>query len=181
MDPDLERKVAYLRAHGADQHEHSGEARLLDHLLATRALLEAWGEDPAVQDGALFHAVYGTEQFGPTTVPEERREEVRALIGARAEALAWLWCHCTRDSLEANLARPDGDDLAIVHRVTGERVALTAQQLADLGKLSVANALEQLPRCPSAYDAYARRQLAFGALASPQGIEALEAALAARA
>lgn len=190
MSRDLDRKVSYLRAAGAHRLEHSGQSRLLDHLLATRALLSAWGAHPAVQDGALFHAVYGTEQFGPASVARERRDEVRALIGERAEALAWLWCVCTRDSLEANLAptpagtRADGQGgrpgPGVIDRTTGERAPISPQQLEDLGNLSVANALEQLPRSPSSYDVYASRQLAFEGLALPVGVGLLAQALRER-
>ena len=40
----------------------------------------------------MFHSIYGTEKFQGFTLPLERRAEVRALIGDRAERLAYLNC-----------------------------------------------------------------------------------------
>ena len=38
----------------------------------------------------MFHSIYGTERFQGFTLPLERRGEISALIGERAERLAYL-------------------------------------------------------------------------------------------
>ena len=122
--------------------EHSGE-HLLDHLLATRALVESWGARPALCDAVLFHSVYGTEFLGEGIVGTERRAEVRTLIGDESEALAWLWHAVRRESLADNLGR--SENLRVDCR-DGTVASLSRQQFEDLVNLMIADAVEQLPR-----------------------------------
>ena len=48
----------------------------------------------------MFHSIYGTEKFQGFTLPLERRHEIRALIGDRAEYLAYLNCAMDRASFD---------------------------------------------------------------------------------
>ena len=136
------RQVSFLLANGADAVEHSGD-RLLDHLLATHDLLASWGARPALCEAALFHSVYGTQFLGEELLGSDRRGEVRALIGAEAEELAWLWHAVRRESLAANLGRTG--DWGIETR-DGEALLITRDQFEDLVNLMFADAVEQLPR-----------------------------------
>jgi hypothetical protein len=136
------RHVAFLESVGADQVEHSDE-RLLDHLLATRALLADWGARTELCDAALFHSVYGTQFLQDGLLGSDRRDEVRTLIGAGAEELAWLWHAVRRESLARNLE--GSADLSIECR-DGATVALSRSQFDDLVSLMLADAVEQLPR-----------------------------------
>ena len=43
-------------------------------------------------DAGLFHSIYGTEGFQGFTLPFDRRDDIRALIGDRAERLVWVFC-----------------------------------------------------------------------------------------
>ena len=52
----------------------------------------------------MFHSIYGTEQFQRFALPLERRGEVRAQIGERAERLAYLNCAMDRASFDAAAA-----------------------------------------------------------------------------
>jgi hypothetical protein len=92
---------------------------------------------------ALFHSVYGTERFTRTLLSADARNEVRALIGAEAEALAWLWCALERESLEAALHEDPPRSLAALD---GSPLPATHAQVLDLANLLVANAVEQTPR-----------------------------------
>jgi hypothetical protein len=92
----------------------------------------------------MFHSLYGTEYFSTATLDPARRDDVRAVIGAEAEALVWLWCFGRRTTLEASLegrAEP-----RIRDRRTEEWLPLAEQQLDDLVNLWIADTLEQLPR-----------------------------------
>ena len=138
----LRRLVKFLRENGAERIEHSNES-LLDHLLETRAVLESWGARRELCDAALFHSVYGTQFLGDELIGTDRRDELRALIGDEAEAVAFLWHGIKRETLADNLGRDE--DLRIEFR-DGSEVPITRQQFADLVNLMVADAVEQLPR-----------------------------------
>ena len=136
---------AFLERHRVDQTQHSGHS-LLDHLLGTRSLLEAWGLDADVCSAGLFHSVYGTESYGRETIPPELRPTIQELIGARAEGLAWLFGILDNRGFMADLKA--GSPPRIRHRLTEESISITAQQQADLMAMITANALEQLTRIP---------------------------------
>lgn len=138
----LARLVRFLRASGAERVEHSGES-LLDHLLATRGVLEGWGARRELCDAALFHSVYGTQFLGDELLGTDQREKVRAMIGDDAEAVVWLWHGIKRESMAGNLGRDQ--DLRIELR-DGSEAPITPQQFEDLVNLMVADAVEQLPR-----------------------------------
>ena len=107
--------------------------------------------------GGMYHSVYGTEGFRGFTLSVEDRHVVRAVVGARAEAIAYLNCvmdresldqmvleHCRRGGTSAEApvlplrARPNPE--------TGldgsERFALTAEQFSDLITVQLADHLE---------------------------------------
>jgi hypothetical protein len=140
---ELEAKLQFLRAFNVDRLEHT-EKGLLSHLLGTRNLLESWGARHALYDAGLFHSVYGTQAYLQTAVPMSRRDEVRAIIGAEAENLVWLFCVMRRETFGDNLQRQDG--FRIQDRISGEWHSLTKWEFEDLVNLGIANTLESLPR-----------------------------------
>src|ERR1043165_1812130 len=90
-------RLDLLRSLGFGDLMHDSHVPFLAHLIGTRRLLAAWGSRAALCDGGLFHSVYGTEYFQPDRVPD--RDDVRAVIGAEAERIAWLWCAVQRETL----------------------------------------------------------------------------------
>jgi (p)ppGpp synthase/HD superfamily hydrolase len=145
MDEPLEKRLRFLREAHTESMPHS-ERGLLDHLLGTRALLVEWGARPAVCDASLFHSVYGTEHYELTVIPLSLRADVQHLIGEESEALAWLFCIMHRESFDQNLLRTGA--YSIQHRLTAEKVPLTAAQFHDLVTMTFANTLEAFPRLP---------------------------------
>lgn len=143
MSEELERRLRFLRDVNIEVREHSGRG-LLDHLLGTRRLLVEWGAPAALCEAGLFHSVYGTEGYQQPTVPLGMRAQVRELIGNEAECLVWLFCVMRRETLRGNIGRCG--DLAVTHRLTGERLALADGQFEDLVNLTFANELEAYPR-----------------------------------
>src|SRR6202044_787715 len=91
------------------------------------------------------HSIYGTEMFQGFTLPLERRAEVRALIGDRAERLAYLNCAMDRASFDRAL---DGtaEPYRIIDRITGEAIALSGRDFDDLCRVHLYDWLEQVPR-----------------------------------
>lgn len=130
--------VALLRACGADGMEHPG-GTLLAHLLRVRERLAAWGARPALQLAGLCHAFYGTDGFAATLLPLERRDELRAAIGAEAEGLVYFYASCDR---EASYPRLQQDDGPYRNRFTGEVLTPTLRQRRDFAELTAANELD---------------------------------------
>ncbi|HKS27639.1 MAG TPA: hypothetical protein VJS44_07460 [Pyrinomonadaceae bacterium] len=165
MYEELEARLNFLRACGAGTLRHSG-GTLIAHLLGTRTLLQAWQARPALYEAGLFHSVYGTESFGDGVVALELRPAVREVIGEEAEELVFLFgikksraFYTMARGVIAGLELKDGrharareaatSELQIEHRLTGERLAISRQQLGDLINLSIANTLEQAYRSQS--------------------------------
>ena len=93
----------------------------------------------------MFHSIYGTEKFQGFTLPLERRGEVRALIGDRAERLAYLNCAMDRASFDRALDQA-AEPYRIIDRITGEEVALSRHDFDDLCRVHLFDWLEQVPR-----------------------------------
>jgi hypothetical protein len=145
MEPDLDKRISFLEAANIRAREHSTRG-LFDHLLGTRQLLLDWGARTAVCDAGLFHSVYGTEHYLPSTIPFTLRDPVINLIGPEAERLAWLFCVMHRESFDANRGR--NGTRRLQNRITGDWMELSEAGFADLVNLTFANTLEALPRLP---------------------------------
>ncbi len=131
-------RLALLRRLGFDRLEHDSHVPFLSHLLGTRRLLLDWGERPAMADAGLFHSAYGTEYFQPEHPAE--RDEVREVIGAEAEEVAWTWCTIRRDTID--LTGP----VTVQDRHTGGHRTLTVGRAADVATLWAADTVEQVAR-----------------------------------
>ena len=100
MDKDFKRMTDFLVDMGVEQIPHTHKSYLA-HLIAVHRSLESHGCSQDVCRAGMFHSIYGTEKFQGFTLPLERRDEVRALIGDRAERLAYLNCAMDRASSTA--------------------------------------------------------------------------------
>ena len=89
MSDSISTKIDFLKQLGSDKIKHRNQS-LLEHLIGVRDILEKWGAPEYVQDGGLFHSVYGTTYFKPQMTTD--REAVRYLIGEKAEELAYWFC-----------------------------------------------------------------------------------------
>lgn len=123
---------------GADRTAHSGRT-LMEHLTSTARLLESWGCDEAVCIAGMFHSIYGTNAFGFSGLDPGDREQLRDIIGPRAEALVFLFCTGDRpaalvDALQTGRWR---------NRLTGQSISLPPDVVSDLIEIECANLLEQ--------------------------------------
>lgn len=121
------------------------EKSYLGHLVALYRDLGDWGCDEAVRRAGMFHSIYGTQKFQGFTLPLERRGEVRALIGERAERLAYLNCALFRPSLDAAVLRGVPPH-QVIDRLTDETVELSREDFDDLCRVHLCDWLEQVPR-----------------------------------
>ena len=102
MPNDYKQLVAYLREMGIEDIPHS-QKNYLAHLVAVYNLMRQHGQDEELCRAGLFHSIYGTEKFQGFKLTLDRREELSALIGPRAERLAYWNCLMDRASLDDQL------------------------------------------------------------------------------
>lgn len=131
-------RLRLLDALGFEGVEHDSHVPFKSHLIGTHRQLKEWGCPQYLCDAGLFHSAYGTEFFAPQEVPGDR-DSVRAVIGERAERLAWLWCNIDRTSidLETQTAR---------NFTTGETIRLADGEADEIAMLWAADTVEQMHR-----------------------------------
>jgi hypothetical protein len=133
----------YLISVGTDKVPHS-EVHFLAHLIGVYRDLKAWGCEEHVVLAGLFHSIYGTESFQGFCLPWERRQEVRDLIGERAERLAYVNCLLSRPSLDGSVAT--GGPPHLVSRLDGTPIPISDDEYTDLITLHLCDRLEQAER-----------------------------------
>ena len=144
MDKDFKRMTDFLVGIGIEQVPHTHKSYLA-HLIAVFRDLEALGCPQDVCRAGMFHSIYGTEKFQGFTLPLDRRGEVRALIGDRAEFLAYLNCAMDRASFDQAVEQ-SAEPYQIVDRITGQEVPLAQPDFDDLCRVHLVDWLEQVPR-----------------------------------
>lgn len=133
--------LALLDALGANQKGRGGRT-LLDHLEGTREVLAGWGCPTDVCLAGLFHSVYGAEggRARARDANLGRRDDVRALIGAGAEELAYLYAACERRSLFTTTALVGAH--ALNDLFAGREVPVSEATLRSLLTIEAANFVE---------------------------------------
>lgn len=144
MDPDYRKMVAFLDTLGIDDVPHSGAKGFFAHLVGVYHDLQAWGAERDVCRAGLFHSIYGTEMFRRWSLPLERRGEVQALIGERAEWIAYVNCLMDRSTFYSQI-ESDGP-YRIRNRETGEIMEMNRRDFDDLVRVHLCDWLEQVER-----------------------------------
>lgn len=125
--------VNFLKSLGADKISHSGRT-LLTHLIGTRNLLRRWKASIDVQNAGLFHSIYGTAWFKQSLRSFSDRDEIRNLIGDKAEELAYLFCATDRKFHDYQVTLLTNQS---------EVISLSDQQVHDLMEIEAANLIDQ--------------------------------------
>ncbi len=159
VQPPTGARLALLRRLGFGDMTHDSHVPFLSHLLGTRRVLVEWGERPALCDAGLFHSAYGTEYF-PVEHPADRAE-VRDVIGADAEEIAWLWCTIRRDTMDTT-----GPTVSVLTR-DGGAMELDPGRAGDVATLWAADTVEQIDRMDADERDFARSLSGVLHLASP--------------
>jgi hypothetical protein len=144
MDRDWKRLTDFLVGLGTEQVGHTNKSYLA-HLIGVYRYMEERGCSEELCRAGMFHSIYGTELFQRFALPLERQQEVRALIGERAERLAYLNCAMDRASFDGAAGR-DAGPYRFRNRLTGEEVELAAEDFDDLCRVHLYDWLEQVPR-----------------------------------
>src|SRR3954470_21677337 len=121
MEKNFKRLTDFLVGLGIEEIDHTSKSYLA-HLIGVYKYLEARGCSEEVCRAGMFHSIYGTELFQGFKLPVERREEVRALIGERAERLAYLNCAMDRATFDRAVAEPGPGPHRFRDRLTGAEV-----------------------------------------------------------
>lgn len=169
MSSNFKHLTDYLRQLGIEELPHSGKSYLA-HLIGVYRDLEAWGAPVDVCRGGMFHSIYGTEFFQGFKLPLERRGEVQALIGERAERLGYLNCAMDRASFDRAIEQANGP-YRIRDRITGNEIELAPVDLEDLCRIHLCDWLEQVARSQK----WDYRRAAYRSMASRLGGVAQEA------
>jgi glycosyltransferase involved in cell wall biosynthesis len=168
--------VDYLVDLRMSWHRHH-DGSLIAHQIGVGRGLLAWGSDLDVCHAGIVHSIYGTEKGG-TGYDLSRREELRKIVGERAEYLAYLNCALTRFSFDEALER-GRPPWRFRSRFSGEEIELPERDFDDLCRIHLCDWLEQVPRCgqwQERREQYARmaHRLGGAALAAFERVYSLE-------
>jgi hypothetical protein len=133
----------FLRARGAAAIPHPG-GTLLAHLGRVADVLRQWGAEPDVQAAGLCHAAYGTDGFATALITPAERATLAAVIGARAEALVYLYGSAVRAAVYPRLGDPA--PVRFLDRFTGDENPAPEWQVRAFAELTAANELDVLAR-----------------------------------
>jgi hypothetical protein len=168
MGQDFRRMTDFLVGMGVEQVPHTHKSYLA-HLIAVFRFLESQGCAADVCRAGMFHSIYGTERFRGFTLPLERRDEIRALIGERAERIAYVNCAMERASFDHALTQA-AEPYPITDRITGEELPLSQSDFDDLCRVHLFDWLEQVPRSRE----WDYRRVAYRRVAERLGAPAVE-------
>jgi hypothetical protein len=138
----LAQMTAFLESLGAGDRGHS-DGSLLTHLVHTYLILRSWGESVDLATAGLFHSIYGTAGYHFALIGFDDRHALRQLIGREAEAVAYLFCACDRDSIFENVIH--GEPYHLYDFRQEIRIPISRNTLSALLTIDLANSLEQLP------------------------------------
>ena len=126
MSDSISTKIDFLKQLGSDKFKHRNQS-LLEHLIGVRDILKKWEAPEYVQDGGLFHSVYGTTYFKPQMTTD--RDAVRYLIGEKAEELAYWFCFLDSPRTQKILILENEQlkkDLLLIDKANNEDMANTS-------------------------------------------------------
>ena len=105
----------FLLEVGTKNQPH-GHRTLYEHLIGTLKLLKEWGCSRDICNAGLFHSIYGTQVYLPSTIPIKNRKVVQNLIGEKAENLVYLFHITPPDRFEhfVTMHEPDRSDLITI-------------------------------------------------------------------
>jgi hypothetical protein len=120
----------------------------IDHLVGTWRVLALWRQPREVCRAGLMHSGYATQFYPHAIFGLDERARVEALAGAKAERLIHLFSVLDRKALRAAVEARGVPDkgLQISEFRVPRRHALTAEEVAQLMAIEVANVAEQTAR-----------------------------------
>ncbi|MEU7894920.1 DUF6817 domain-containing protein [Nonomuraea sp. NPDC049152] len=135
---------------GLHKVAHQDET-LLDHMFRACGILQDMKAADHVCLAGLFHGVYGTEGLhndNVESVPEEKRTEVRAIVGPRVEQMIYNFSVMNYASLGKSfrhMMRQNGKP-EMKDRRTGEDIPLDREAFEDLLRMKLGDVLAHMPQ-----------------------------------
>jgi len=163
MQTTLKQLTDFFQEVGADQVNHSDKTYLA-HAIGVYNDLKKWGWDEDLARTGIFHSIYGTELFQDFKLPLDRRSDVRALIGERAEWLAYLNCAMDRTHFDAEISKAAGP-YTILDRFEETEITVFDADFHDLCFMHLCDWTEQVER----WDNWDYRREAYQTLAKRLG------------
>ena len=162
MRPETRQIQEFLLDHRAGQLPHPGGS-LYEHLVRVAALLAEWGAGEELRVAGLCHACYGTAGYPHPLLGPDERPVLRAITGARAESLVYLYGSCDRATVYPALKIPG--PVPFRDRFTGRMHTPPEQDIRGFPELTAANELDVIRHDPAmaARHGAALRQLFAGA------------------
>ena len=158
----------FFQREGAADIGHSSKSYLA-HAIGVYNDLKKWGCDEELARVGLFHSIYGTELFQGFTLPLERRDDIREMIGERAERISWMNCAIDRAYFDREVKRGTSP-YRILDRFSGQELDVSDEDFHDLCLVHMCDWLEQVERS----NAWDYRRAACAELANWLGGIALE-------
>jgi hypothetical protein len=168
MDTGYKRLTEFLVQEGVGDVAHTHKT-YMGHLIALYRMMAERGCSEEACRAGMFHSIYGTERFQGFKLGLDRRPEVRALIGERAERLAYINCAMDRASFDRALTE-GREPYRVRDRISGEEHLLTRDDFDDLCRVHLYDWLEQVPRSRE----WGYRRPAYRGIAERLGAAALE-------
>ncbi|MEO2036432.1 MAG: DUF6817 domain-containing protein [Planctomycetaceae bacterium] len=153
----------YFQDIGADDVRHTSKGYLA-HAIGVYNDLKEWGWSEELARVGLFHSIYGTQLFQGFTLPVEKRDEIRELIGEQAELISYLNCAIDRPHFDQEILK-SADPYQVLDRFTGELMDVSDENFTFLCTLHLCDWLEQVARS----GAWDYRRTALRRLAAREG------------
>ena len=145
-DPLYKQMTEFLLGLGIEEMEHTGKT-YIGHLLAVHRLMEEQGCGQTRAGRASSTRSTAPRRSSASSCRWTRRDEVRDLIGERAERLAYLNCAMDRASFDAALER-GRPPTRCATASPGRRSCSDDEDFDDLCRVHLYDWLEQVPRSP---------------------------------
>jgi hypothetical protein len=125
------------------------DVTLMEHMFRTCTILQDMQAEESVCLAGLFHSVYGIEgsHNDVESVPEEKREQVRAIVGCEVEQMIFNFSVMSYASLGKSfrkVMRPGGTP-ELKDRRTGAEIPVGREQFLALLLMKLGDILATLP------------------------------------
>lgn len=146
---DVEKYRGGLMQLGLHKGAHQ-DVTLMEHMFRACTILQDMKAAEHICLAGLFHGAYGTEGLhndNVDSIPEERRVEVRGLVGSEVEQLIFNFSVMSYASLGKSfrrIMRPGGTP-ELKDRRTGKEIPLEREQFLDVLRMKLGDVLAHMP------------------------------------
>jgi hypothetical protein len=137
--------VDFLYNKNCHNIKHSN-SNFFNHLIGTFNILKKWKQSEDLCIAGMFHSIYGNKYFNPNL--NVTREEIKNLIGEKAENLVYKFVNCERDKINES----NDSELIILN---------LANSLEQKKLFIIEDNLYDTESCKNVYDYFKNREWKF--------------------